>query len=208
LFLPGCLRAQETPKKMNNNLFFLGQEKSISIGKDDSYHIFPLQERVVFITSQLKPNYSEYLLYFYDFWGNEISRSDVLRGSFVFKFIENKSRVFAGQTASLITVNKSYLFDVNGNLINVLSHDYDTKQVGITEDNNYVWFAANKMRALKDGEAPLYTYLDRRPYNHVMLFDAETGEFESEYSIEGTNLDFLINGRRYSILLTPPDLPG
>jgi hypothetical protein len=113
-----------------------------------------------------------------------------------------------GQRATLTRQNKSYLYDVDGNLLNTLIHDYDTKQIGITDDNNYFWFASNKMRMLNPGEIPLYPSLTRTPYNHVMVFNAVTGIFKEEYRTDETRFNFTINNKVYTITLTPPDLPG
>jgi hypothetical protein len=206
--LPYFLLAQETPTKINNAIYFLGMNKAIPLGSNNTYHIFYTQKRVVFIEWQNKANFAEYLIKFYDYYGNEITRSCILTGEMDFRFIEDKNRILAGQKAMLIRNNKSYLFDVDGNLINELIHDYEVRQIGITEDNNYVWFLSHKMRPLKEGEASSYSGFSYTPYNHVMIFDVMTGEFENEYSVDGATLDVMINNKNYAFKLIPPDLPG
>jgi hypothetical protein len=209
LFFIACnSSSQNVPKVIDNNVYFLDGKTIIQIGDIDKYHIFSKQNRFIHITQQRMPNYSEFKIIFYDFRGNKISESDALEGSYVFVFAEISERVLAGQRAILTLQNESFLYDLNGNLLNVLTHDYGSKQIGITEDEKYFWFAANKMRLLYPREEPLYHGMTHTPYNHIIIFDVYTGEFIKDYSTDESNFDFDVNGKNYSIIVGPPDVPG
>ncbi|GHU73955.1 hypothetical protein FACS189450_14430 [Spirochaetia bacterium] len=208
LLISSSLMAQEIPVLLNGYLVFSGSDKRVNIGTYDLYHVFKVQECVVYIKQEKKPNYFECTLFFYDFYGKEISRSDKLSGEFNIKFIDDNSRILVGQRAHLIRKNESYLFNARGNLINVLSHDYETKEIGITGDNKYFYFVSNKMRPLKDGEIPLYPNFAYTAYNHILFFNAGNGLQEKEYSVDGTNLDAEINGYRYTLEFSVADIPG
>ena len=94
-----------------------------------------------------------------------------------FIFAETAERILLGQRAMLTMQNNSYLYDLDGNLINLLINDYGTKHIGITEDEKYFLFVANKMRPLNSGEKPFLPNWTHTPYNHIMVFDANTGVF-------------------------------
>ena len=121
----------------------------------------------------------------------------MITGEIQFIFVENAGRILAGQCAMLVRANDSYLYDLNGNLLNSLLHDFDTKQIGITEDEKYFWFAANKIWPLEPGEepfSPYYINMTHTPYNHIMVFDVYTGEFLEDFSTRESDLKLIING--------------
>jgi ribonucleotide reductase beta subunit family protein with ferritin-like domain len=88
----------------------------------------------------------------------------------------------------------------------VLIHDFDTKQIGITEDEKYIWYVANKRRPLNPGERPIYTGMTTAPYNHVMVFDAHTGIFLFDYSTDEAHFNFVVEGKSYSIVFSLPSI--
>jgi hypothetical protein len=208
IFFAGILFSQEFPRIVDDKIIFLDGVTQIHLSKNDSYHIFPQKNRVVYIQQQMKSNYGEYILSFYDFNGKKIAQPDTVTGEIRFVFAEVNQRVLAGQIAVLTRQNRSYLYDLDGNLLNVLNHDYDTKQIGITADEKYFWFAANKMRPLSPGEKPFLPNLTYTPYNHIMVFDVHTGNFLMDYSTLESNFSFFLDGEKYTIFVMPPDLPG
>ena len=208
IFSTSILLSQEVPQVVNNKVFFLGGDTKVPLGRNDYYHIFIKQNRLVYIKQQMKQNYGEYILTFYDFYGKKIAQSDMITGEMRFVFAETTGRVLASQIAVLTRQNESYLYDLDGNLLNTLIHDYDTKQIGITEDEKYFWFAANKMRPLSPGERPLLPNWTHIPYNHIMIFDVHTGNFLIDYSTLEADFSFLINEKKYTIPVSLPDIPG
>lgn len=131
---------------------------------------------------------------FYDFYGKKIVQQDIITGEIRFIFIENIERILAGQIAVLTRQNESYFYDLDGNILNILQHDYGTKQIGITEDDKYFWFVANRMRPLNPGEPSFLPNWTHTPYNHIMIFDAYTGEFLESYSTGESNFIFRLMG--------------
>lgn len=207
-FITCALASQEIPRVVENTIHFLDGETIIQMEDKDSYYIFPKQNRLVYINYQLKPNFVEYKLKFFDFKGTKIAEPDIINGYYIFIFAETTERVLAGQRATLTRQNESFLYDLDGNLLNVLVHDYESKQIGINEDEGYFWFAANKMRPLTPGENPFYPGMANTPYNHIIIFDAETGEFVEDHSTDESNFSFFIKGKTYSIIVGSPDVPG
>jgi len=208
VFHKGVLFSQEIPFVVDSNILFLKGKVKIQLGKYDLYHMFLKQNILVHVNRQMKLNYSEYTLSFFNFYGNKIAQSDIITGEMRFIFVESGERVLAGQIAHLTRRNESYLYDLNGKLINILVHDYDTKQVSITEDKKYFWFAANKMRPLNTGEKQFRPNWTHAPYNHIMIFDVITGSFLDEYSTSEASFEFTMNGKKYTIPVTVPDIPG
>jgi len=209
LFFSSCISfSQGIPKVIDNKIYFIDNITQIQMGNKDTYHIFINKNRLVYINQHVKPNYIEYQMGFFDFMGNKVAQSEIITGEMRFIFSETSERILAGQCAMLILQNNSYLYDLNGNIIKVLSHDYETKQIGITEDERYFWFVANRMRPLYTGEVPLYPNLTHTPYNHIMIFDVFSGEFIASYSTNESNFHFTINGLTYNITISPPDFPG
>jgi len=200
--------SQNILRVVDNTIFFNNSSTQIRIGVNDIYHIFPNKNRLVYIKQQIKPNYGEYVLEFYNFFGENIAISETLTGAMNFIFIETTGHVLAGQTAALTRQNESYLYDLDGNLVNTLIHDYDIKQIDITEDEKYICFTANKMRPLNPGEIPFFPNWTYTPYNHTMIFDAYTGEFLTTHSTSENIINFCINGINYTISTSKPDLPG
>jgi len=208
IFSISILFSQNIPQVVDSNVFFLDGKTQIQLGRNDYYHIFLKQNRFVYIKQQMKLNYGEYTLTFYDFYGKKVAQPGMVTGEMRLVFAETTGRVLAGQIAILTRQNESYLYDLDGNLINVLIHDYNTKQIGITEDEKYFWFAANKMRPLNPGEKPLLPNWTHIPYNHIMIFDVYTGNFLVDYSTLEADFSFLINGKKYTIPVSLPDIPG
>ena len=203
------LVSQGIPQVDNNKIFFLDGKTQIQIGKNDRYHIFSKHNRVVYITFYQRQNYGEYTINFFDFNGRKIVQADIVTGSMFFVFSETNERVLAGQRATLTRQNDSYLYDLDGNLLKVLNSTYDTKQIGMTEDENYFWFAENKWRQLQPGEKIIDSLMPNIfLYNHIMIFDVRTGEFVEEYSTQESPFSFMVNGKKYVIPVSPPDLPG
>jgi hypothetical protein len=215
-FLVNCLAAQEMPQVQGDFLYFPKGNMRIFIKNDNTdlenvYNVFSTQERVVVIYQERIPNLRKIQIKFYDFFGNEISRSKIISGEFDFFFMERQSRLLIGQKAKLVEANDSYLFDLDGNLINVLFHDYLTKDIGVTFDEKYVWFASNKARRRKEGEPPLYPYYPTYPYtadNYIMIFDTKAGDLQKELLVGGTQTEITINDINYVLNFSPPDMPG
>ncbi|MDR1389925.1 MAG: hypothetical protein LBJ31_08105 [Treponema sp.] len=199
------LISQEIPQiqAIGTTIYFFEGKAKIEIDKNDQYYIFP--HRLVYIRQQQKQEYMEYTLEFYDFYGNKIAQLDRIEGEICFVFAESGERVLAGQISALTLQNESFLYDLNGRLINVLTHDIRTKQIGITEDGEYFWFAAEKTRFLQPGEKSINTYSKLYIWNHIMIFDVHTGNFIAEYSTLDSNFSFLLNGKRYIIPVSLPD---
>jgi hypothetical protein len=200
--------SQEIPKVVDNTIYFLDGRTQIQIEGKDYYHLFPSKNRLIYINNQLKSNYREYTIVFYDFYGTKIAEPDTIYGEMRFYFYELNERVLAGQFAVLTKQNESYLYDLDGNLIKVLVHDYYTKQIGITEDKKYLWFAANKQRLPNPGEEPTYPYSRFFLYSHIMIFDLHSGDYVEEYSTLESPFLFILEGKSYSIPISPPDFPG
>ena len=197
------LFSQEMPQVIDKTIHFPRNVK-VQLGDRDHYHIFPNKKCLIYINQHLVPNLGQYRIDFFTFNGIKFAQSDILNGEFEFIFAENAERILAGQKASLVKANDSYLYDLNGSLINVLMHDERTKQIGITEDEKYFWFVANKTRLLNSGAHSSFPSLTNSPYNHVMVFDVNTGNFISEYSTDETHFRFTIDGKIYSLIMTPP----
>jgi len=201
---------QEIPRIVDNKIYFLDDKTQLEIEAGDIFHIFTEQNRVVHIRWQLLSNHhGEYQMIVFDFLGEEIARP-LIHGLFSFIFAETAERILAA-SAELQNHTVSFLYDLDGNLLNVLSHDRESKQAGITEDEKYFWFVANRMRPLYPGEAPFFPHrpdFPATPYNHIMVFDAHTGEFIENFSTRESTFSFTIDGVEYTITTSPPDLPG
>jgi uncharacterized protein YcfL len=202
-----CLASQETPKVINSEIHFSNTVK-ISLKNTDVYHVYNSMKRVVVVLCEKKFNFSEYTIYFYDFFGKEISHSEKIIGEIIFKYFDDKGLLLAGQSAMLIKANTSYLFNINGQLIKTITHDYETKEIGVTFDENFFWFVSNQMRPLKEGEKPLYPMFNFTPYNHILLFYSKSGDLAGEYSSDDTTLIIKINGKEYILSFSKPDIPG
>jgi hypothetical protein len=125
--------------------------------------------------------------------------------------MEQTDRILVGQRATLVEACDSYLYDLDGNLLNVLIHDQLTKEIGITPDEKYVWFVSNKSRLRKDGEPPLYEYYPEYEYtadNHIMIFDTTTGALQKELLVNDTQVEIILGGQKYLLEFSPPDMPG
>jgi hypothetical protein len=193
---------------IDGKLHFLNNKTVIDIRTNDYYHIFSTVKRVVIVrTEKMAPYASEYVLIFYDYLGNELSRTEKITGEFDFWFADELKRVIAGQHILSYIASDSYIFDLDGNLIKKLIHDTEIKALGITFDNKYVWFVANKLRELKEGEIPMYPGMKATAYNHIMIFNTETGDLFGEYSIEGTQFKFENSGVDYDINFSQADFP-
>jgi hypothetical protein len=212
-FAVGYLSAQPSPQTINGCLTFPDSTVRLQITEDIIYHVFPAKKRVVFITTEEKgkPNSHsivEYILRFFDFSGNEIACLDPIRGNFIFLFAEDQQRIIAAREYG---TNTSYLFDLDGKAISMLVHDDEIKDIGITSDNKYTWFASNKMRERREREKSFYPFLESFnyiPYNHVMVFDTVTGNLYGEYDVEGTQIEIEIANVKYLIKFSAADVPG
>jgi uncharacterized protein YcfL len=175
--------------------------------ENDIFHIFSNKNSVV-INYEIFPNYKQYNLIFYDNNGIEINRQEVY-GEYRFIFLNSDDKFVASQHATLVMANESHLFDYNGNLLFSFTHDYENKQTEITNDNNYILFVSNKMRPLREGEEPFPFFSDYKPYNHVIVYNLRNGFLEAKINFDDvTDVKIEINGKIYSILLLPADIPG
>jgi len=200
--------ADEILRITTDRIYFLNGDTSIELGARDTFHVFSGQNLLVYVEDRLVENTMK--MHFFNFTGQEIAATITVHGSFSFIFAEAAERVLAG---SLWTWhNRSYLFDLSGNLLSTLVHNPESKEIGITSDEKYLWFVTNRMRPLYPGETPfrpdLFPGFMYTPYNHIMLFDARTGEFLDSFSTRETTFTFTIDGMEYSINMTPPDIPG
>ena len=202
------LISREVPQVVDNKIYFLDGKNKIELGENDYYHIFPQKNCLIYINHQVKQNYREYILEFYDFKGKKIAQPEMITGQMRFIFSETNERILAGQRAALTRQNESYLYNLDGKLINVLNHDFETKRIGITENEKYFWFAANKMRPLNPGEKPFLPNNMYTPYNRILIFDVVTGNLLADYSTQEANFDFFMDEKKYTISVGPPDIPG
>ena len=204
--------SEDVPYEIDNWLIFQETGKKIYLVNDslkNIYKIFPTAKRVIVITEKKVENYSEMSLKFYNFQGKLISKSITMKGEFLFFFSEENSRILVGQKASLIEVDTSYLFDMNGKLVNKLKHHYQTKEIQCSPDNQIVWFISNKIRDLKEGETPLYPSMKITAYNYIMIFSFTSGELLKELAVEGeSQVEIEVAHKNYLIQLIPADIPG
>jgi hypothetical protein len=194
---------QAIPNVVGNTIYFLDGETRIEMGEWDSFHIFAEQDRLVVISRQWPTIIV--LVSFFNFNGELITKTEI-RGEFKFIFAETADRVIAGGVLSAFT--ESYLFDLDGNVVNVLRYDIESKDIGITDDEKYFWFVGNDLRPLRPGEEPMFPGWSTTPYNRIMVFDTNTGELIESFATDESNFDFVINGKQYSIVTSPPDMPG
>jgi len=194
------------PKVINGKIYFLDGKTMIEIVERDIFHIFAGQNRLVYISEQTRENHvGEYKISFFDFTGKEIAQS-VIYPEFNFVFAETAQMVLAGNVSMM--ADKSYLYDLDGNLLNTLTSGLGTKDIGITGDEKYFWFASNDLRPLRPGEELMLSGWSTTPYNHIMVFDTAKGEFAGSFSGDGANISFTVGGREYSITTSRPDMPG
>jgi len=203
IFISGKVFSQEIPRVVNNTIYFTNNVR-IQLGNRDHYYIFSDQDRLVHVNQHMIPNLGQYRIDFYNLKGYRVAQSDIIEGEFDFIFVEKTGRILAGQTATLVRTNTSFLFDLDGNLINTLTHDYRSKHIGITDDQKYFWYVANRMRQLTSGETPFFPGWTTTPFNNIMIFDAYTGDFVANYSTSKTHFNFTINEKTYLIISTPP----
>jgi|GEM_PF-4789505 len=124
---------------------------------------------------------------------------------------ENFERLLAGRLGFISNHNESILYDNNGNQIAIIQHDYNTKQIGFTDDEKYLWFVSNRLRPILPGEQPFYPFIPNFPSipcNYIMIFNVTDGEFIQAYSTMENDFIFKIDDNQYRINTTPPDLPG
>ena len=193
---------QKIPKVVGNTIHFLDGETKIEMGEWDSFHIFAEQDRLVYISESMESIIV--FVSFFNFNGELIAKTEI-RGEFEFIFAETAERVIAGVLRALIG---SYLFDLDGNVVNVLEYRIASKDIGITDDEKYFWFVGNSLRPLRRGEEPYLSGWSTTPYNQIMVFDASTGELVESSATDEAHFDFVINGKQYSIITSPPDMPG
>jgi hypothetical protein len=208
LFVTGILVSQETPQVVDNTIRFLDGETTIQIGINDSYYIFPNKNRLVYVMVEQEPNLGVFKLQFYDFHGRNISQPRWLVGAILFVFSETAERILGGNVSRLTWSGVSILYDLDGNIINRLPHDNpsEAKQIGITDDERYFWFAFERRRGLEYGENSISSNWPRHyVWNQIMIFDVQTGNFVTEFSTQDSPFSFTLNGVRYII---PVSLPG
>jgi len=203
----GCEVSSKRPRVTEGTIYFPRNNLRIELGQIDSYHIFTEHNRLVHIGEQLRSNYGEYTIRIYDFSGNKIAQPDMIEGEFGFIFAEAAGRILAGERGWLTEQRSSFLYDLDGNLINVLEHYPESKDIGITEDQKYFWFVSNRMRPLQPGDVSFLPGFGI-PYNHAMVFDALTGELIESISTRESIFSFTIDGVEYTITTSPPDIPG
>jgi len=203
----GCEVSDENPRVAEGKMYFPRSNLQIELEQHDSYHIFTGWNRLVHIGEQQLPNYGEYTIRIYDFSGNKIAQPDMIEGEFGFIFAEAAGRILAGERGWLTEQRSSFLYDLDGNLINVLEHYPESKDIGITEDQKYFWFVSNRMRPLQPGDVSFLPGFGI-PYNHAMVFDALTGELIESISTRESIFSFTIDGVEYTITTSPPDIPG
>ena len=61
------INAQEIPHIANNELLFSSGTK-LPLSKNTIYHIYNNHKRLIYITYEKKSNFSEYYIYFFDFY--------------------------------------------------------------------------------------------------------------------------------------------
>jgi len=206
LIITKFLFSQEIPQVVNNTIVFLDGETTIQINRYDSYHIFNEKNLVVFITVEIIPNLGVYTIKFFDFYGRTIADPIVRGGELQFIFLEDIERIFAGQKAVLTSGGPSFLYDLNGNLINTLTHNNPSsaRQVGVTEDHKYFWLSFERTRLLNPGETPRRPGSVRYEWNQIMIYDTLTGNLVKEYSTQNYPFNFELNGINYTIPINPP----
>jgi hypothetical protein len=193
----------------DNDQIIFDKVVSNLIKENDVYHIFKNENRIILIKKTMFPNSIRYVLIFYDFDGEEINKYEYIEGEYKFIFLDSLAKIIASQHAMLVRANDSYLFDCNGNLLFTFIHDYENKQTIITNDNEYIIFVSNRLRKVKDEEKPIYPRMNVIAYNHLIIYNLETGLLEKEIDIdEITEVEIELGVNKYDIKLIPADLPG
>ncbi|MDR2964593.1 MAG: hypothetical protein LBU88_02330 [Treponema sp.] len=191
----------------NNKNSIENISENIQFDENDIFHVFSNKNSIL-INYEMFPNYKQYNLIFYNINGIEFNRQEIY-GEYRFIFLNSVDKFVASQHATLLMANESHLFDYNGNLLFSFIHDYDNKQTEITNDNNYILFISNRMRPLREGEEPLPFLPNFKPYNHVIVYNISSGLLEKTIDFDDIIDVFIeINGKIYSILLLPADVPG
>ena len=209
-FFPSCQSktVKNMPENVENEVKNLSEiNNGILYDENDIFHVFENKNSVV-IKSEMLPNQKRYILVFCDQNSVEINRHEIY-GEYKFSILDSIGKLIASQYAVLVRGNESYLFDFNGNIIFTFIHDYENKQVEITNDNNYVIFVSNKMRPLEEGETPLYPSFNYTAYNHLIIYNLNNGLLEKEIDFyETVNVEIEIEGKKYPMELIPADIPG
>jgi len=205
IIISNIVSSQEIPKIVNYTIIFNNGSTLIQMNDNDCYLIFPKSNRLVYIKIERIPNVTLYMLKFFDFQGNKIGETDEIVGAMQFVYCEISERLLVGQIGPY-GLDESYLFDLDGNLIKKINYEYfhGAKQVGITEDNAYFWFAYERIRPLNPGETPRQPWRRLYEWNQIMIFEVITGNLVAEFATQDYPFNFSFNDINYTIPVSSP----
>ena len=199
------IASKEIPQVIDNTIYFLDTDKKIQISERDRYYILPEKNRLVYVKIEIIHMHTVLnTLIFYNFYGKEIAQPDLMIGQMDFFFSEINKRFLAAQVGPY-GQEESYLYDLDGNLINIITHENfrSPKEIDITTDEKYFWFAFERERPLQPGETPLKPWSSFE-WNQILILDVITGNFITEYSTLYSPYIFILNEIKYVIPVSPP----
>jgi hypothetical protein len=217
-------QGQKKPFFENDRIFFPANNSSVQIKPltelkndvnnnayevIDSFEIIDDLRRVIIATRWKYSNSYEYEISFYNFNGELINKTQKISGVFEILILKKAERILFAQKSLLLKLNDSFLYDLNGKLVERIFHDFENQRTGYSNNEEYIWFITYKMRDAKEGDILLYPSVPYVSYNHIMFFEAHSGKFIKEIDIESSGLVSInVNGIVIEIELPEADIPG
>lgn len=221
-FILGCISQERLPQIKGMSIYFPINQKTVSFKsfiqknseksslENNNYSILSLNEgNIVFIEKERLPNTWRYTLYFFSSSGELNLKSKNLVGDFKISVLNKTDRILLGNQSTLTKSNTSFLFSFSGEEVSPLLHDSAIVEIGIENDQRYIWFVSSRIRQAREGDDLLYPSVPYVPYNHVIIYSVIDGHKVLEEDSENANeLRVNISGSNFTIPLQTADIPG
>jgi len=216
----GC-SFSNTPQLKDNSIIFNSEkeiniylEKQLITNDTDSYYVKDEFEiindwnRVVVIRKKYLNEGYDVELILYNFNGELISTTTHFGNFEVLLFFQSKKLVMI-QKSQTYQLNKSFIYDLEGNLIDSIQHNFNVVKTGKSNNEQYFWVMSRKSRETKENEEPTNPFFPGIVnFHYLEIFNFGKGFIDGIEVYEFGNVEVNIGDIILYIDVPKPEMPG
>ena len=129
----------------------------------------------------------------YNYSGEQLAISPLITGEIL--FLKKTGRIMLAQQSAHYIVAKSFLMDINGNIIKEIKHPNNVFSFSHSEDEKVMWLLSTHIKKEK-------------PFVRVKVFDFNGIFLQTLESFETKTINIDYENNSYKIHIPPPRVPG
>jgi len=187
----------KTVEYQQKRVLFLDSEEALKKAKPVSISEEPrlIQQwkRIILVRTLNYYESSEKEIVVYDYTGNTLTSPQKIEGE-VF-FLTASNRIFLAGRSSHNFVNKSSLFDQDGNLVREVNQPENIFDFGFSHDGEIIWILSSY---IKEGI----------PVGQVKVIDSNGNEIKNVDFLKAIEIEVVYKSKAYKISVPQPNSPG